>query len=168
MNTFLPSPDYAVCAKVLDPARLGRQISEVVQLAPTLWVWGHAMHLTGRRMPWGVNFSPVINLWVSKNGTPLLKQLYEYHHAMNFEYQVLHEGVSHGSFANFNWRRLLEGLPWQEDEGRPIWPASVHASHRASLLRKDETFYRRAFQRNGLPIEALGEHYVWESPDVVR
>ena len=165
MNTFLPSPDFQVCAKVLDPARLNRQISEVTGLARTLWVYTKILEVNDRQIPWGVTFPLAVKLWISNEGSPLLLELMQYHRAMNQEYCKI-SGKDHESFKRFNWPALLVGQP--KIPRKLVWPASVHESHRSKLIAKEAGYYRVSFSRAGLSIPQVGLSYVWEGPTVER
>ena len=164
MNTFLPCPEFSRVAAILDPQRLSRQISEVCTVAKSLWAYGKLLELCDRTMPWGVSFPSVVHLWVGDKGEILLPELWDYHRNMNAEWAKHHAGQAHESFLRFNWRRLLG-----ETTPKPrqlIWPDAVHQSHRSKLLGKDWGYYKRAFERAGLPCAEAGESYVWTGPSV--
>lgn len=164
MNTFLPSPDFAVCAKVLDPTRLNRQISEVNTLARTLWVYERILEVNNRQLPWGVQFPLACNLWVSKCGHVLLRELMEYHRQMNLEFKR-HSGKNHDSWSSLNWPSLLKTQP--EQPRNVQWLEIVHWSHISKLLGKDPGYYRMAFSRVGITLPAEEWGYVWENPAIV-
>mgnify|MGYP001561258592 CR=1 FL=1 len=164
MNTFLPCGDFAKVASILDPGRLSRQISEACTVAKTLWAYGKLVEMCERSLPWGVTFPPAVTLWVSDRGEILLPELQEYQRCMNVEWKRHHDGQAHESFLRFNWERLTVGLP----KPRPlVWPMEVHGSHRSKLLGKDCGYYKRAFERAGIPAARPGQSYVWDNPRVM-
>ena len=160
MNTFLPCGDYAKVATILDPGRLSRQIAEVCTLAKTLWAYGNLIEMCERQLPWGVSFPSAIYLWVSDRGEILLPELQEYQRILNVEWKRHHDGQAHDSFLRFNWERLCAS----RQPRTLIWPDEVHNSHRSKLLGKDAGYYKRAFERAGVPAAQPGQSYVWVGP----
>ena len=173
MITFLVSGDFAQTARILDPIRLSRQISEVCQVAKLLKFWDAARPVIG------VSYNPVINLWLDNSGKPLFNLLYQYHEAMNNEWAKIHDGQGHKSFSQFGWGNLLDSLGFQASKTFSLslppypsngnineWSSDVYLSHRSRLLSKEYGYYHRAFKREGLEIPNLGLKYVWEGPCV--
>lgn len=113
MNTFLPSPNFSLCASILDNKRLNKQITECYQLILGQWP-NH----------------PASKMW--KNNKIAL---------MDYTNKMLHEwknirGKNHKfDFYNFQENELI--LPdWL---GNPL----VHISHRVNLLRKNFDWYSK-------------------------
>ena len=171
MNTFLISRDYKQCARVLDPKRLSRQISEAVMIAKVIWCREVLREESGHSgLPFGMWFPQAINLWLlgestrtMARGTPLIPELREYVNVMNDEWKKLHNGESHGSMVKFSWERVggLVRAPLKLE-----WPSSVYVSHRSHLLEKDYSYYERKFQREKLAHEGTGFAYAWEGPSI--
>lgn len=128
MNTFLPYPDFAKCAKVLDNKRIGKQIIECQQIfkAITDPTYGWQNH-------------PAVDMW--RGGFEV--SLFDYAHAMDEEWSA-RRGKSHGAWLNlikyvdeYNptiFRGALFHPEWLGDE-------RLHSSHRSNLLRKDPEWY---------------------------
>ena len=142
MQTFLPYPDFARSARVLDRKRLGKQRVETLQVLraatvpgygwfrhPATAMWDHhvpALVAYGRSM---------VDEWTARGG------------ADSTGWQIR-------EFAPGAWERLpddgvADPPPWLGDE-------ELHRSHRSNLLRKDEQFYRPLF-----PDDPAGLDYVW-------
>jgi len=151
MNTFLPSPDFGICARVLDNARLLRQIQEAS------WV---ANHLAGRDDQ-GIakeGNHPVFKLWKTITGKPLLPHLFQYLKALNREYQIRYNVTrDHASFARCYW------MP-KKPEGKIRWASLIHKSHRAKLIQKNPSHYKQVFRLYSLPLEEEMS-YVWGRPE---
>ena len=115
MQTFLPYPDFAKSASVLDYRRLGKQRVEAFQILKTLE--------TGRK---GWANHPAVKMWYGYN-----RALGLYMNAM------IQEWIKRG-YKNTMW--FAEVLvkppmpPWLGNE-------HLHASHRSNLLRKDPDWY---------------------------
>ena len=163
MNTFLPSNDFEVCAKTLDPDRLSRQITEVPTIARTLLIYQIVMDHNGRQLPWGVQFPSILKLWTTEGGVALLPELKRYHQAMHREWLALGR-PTHKGWTNFNWDSILP----KRDASQVVWPESVHESHRSKLYSKDAGYYKRAFDRMGLPAAIPGLSYSWECPTLCK
>lgn len=115
MQTFLPLPDFAESAAVLDRQRLGKQRVEVLQLLGAL---------TGQRAGW-VNH-PAARMWRGHE-----TELARYGLAMIAEWKS--RGYRDTCAAKIE--ALVEGLP---DAGPPAWisAADFHRAHRSNLVRK--------------------------------
>ena len=142
MQTFLPSPDLAKGAAVLDRARLGKQRVEVLQIANALFVpgYGWAQH-------------PAVAMWRGCERALLEYGLFicdewlarGYHDSVAGKLHAL--GEAHGiDMADEDFE-----TPWWLGE------PDFHRSHRSNLLRKDRAFYERRFER-GLPDDLP---YLW-------
>lgn len=133
MQTFLPYPDFAATAKVLDRQRLGKQRVETVQIinALTLPEYGWKNH-------------PAVKMW--RGYVPALAA---------YGYMMCEEWRRRGyedSLLPFFAERLTISYtlpPWMGDPG-------VHSSHRSRLLLKNPVWYSQ-FQWSEPP----GMEYVW-------
>ncbi|HST71647.1 MSMEG_6728 family protein [Kocuria rosea] len=145
MQTFLPYPDFARSARVLDRRRLGKQRVETLQVlrAATVPGYGWFRH-------------PATAMWSQH-----VPALVAYGRAMVDEWTARGGADSTGwqirEFAPQEWDRspddgVSEPPPWLGDE-------ALHRSHRSNLLRKDEDFYRPLF-----PEDPAGLDYVWPVP----
>lgn len=119
MQTFLPHPDFAASARVLDYKRLGKQRVETKQIL---------MALTGQIKGWRSH--PATKMWTGHE-----QALARYGVAICREWRAR------------GYRDTL--LPYFEavasDQPAPSWlgDSRIHASHRSNLLRKDMPFYGR-------------------------
>ena len=137
MQTFLPYPDFARSAAVLDRARLGKQRVECWQLLRAL---------SGESAGWARH--PAARMWRGHTGV-----LAEYGIA------VCSEWVGRGYKDTMAER--LEPYVLRGPADRMVPPAwlgdeGFHASHRSNLLRKDPTWYGQFGWTEGPDLE-----YVW-------
>jgi len=152
MNTFLPSPDFGTCARVLDNARLLRQIQEAS------WIANYLAKREDQGIAQGRNH-PVFKLWKTAQGKPLLAHLYQYLKALNTEYQVRYQVTrDHASFSRCKW------MP-REVQTKISWADLVHASHRSKLLQKEPNHYANTFRLFNLPRNTEPTSYVWGHPE---
>jgi hypothetical protein len=121
VQTFLPYPDFAGSAGVLDDVRLGKQRVEAYQIVRSL------LGITA-----GWRHHPAVRMWRGHTDA-----LIDYGVAMCIEWTarartdtVLDKLLQHRTAAT------AEPPPWLGDEG-------LHASHRSNLLRKDPEWYGR-------------------------
>jgi hypothetical protein len=124
MQTFLPDPDYAVTARLLDYRRLGKQRVETKQILLAM----------GKTSGGWVNH-PATRMWRGHK-----MELAIYGRAMCREWQ--RRGYNDSMEPYFDLViDLCERLGM--DPHPPAWlgDESVHASHRSNLLRKDPVFY---------------------------
>ncbi len=118
MQTFLPLPDFAATAEVLDDVRLGKQRVEAYQIVRTL---------DGVTQGW--RHHPAVKMWRGYEGA-----LVRYGLAVCIEWtrrgrlDTVHDKL----LAHRRPRMKLP--PWFGDE-------ALHASHRSNLLRKDPVWY---------------------------
>ncbi|SHH24070.1 hypothetical protein SAMN05443575_3511 [Jatrophihabitans endophyticus] len=123
MQTFLPVPDFAESARVLDDARLGKQRVEAFQIIRAL---------DGVTRGWRNH--PAVRMW--RGYEPAL---------LRYGLAVCDEWDRRGN-ADTVRAKLADHA---REEGRrvflPDWVGddAVHASHRSNLLRKDPDFYGR-------------------------
>lgn len=139
MQTFLPLPDFAMSAKVLDNKRLGKQRSETMIIVNTL---SGEYAAAGRK---GWPHHPATKMWRGYEGALL-----------SYGLTVCREWQSRG-FAGDNTLRWFEDRMVLNYE-YPWWmgDAALHASHRSNLLRKEPDHYRLWW-----PDEADNLPYVW-------
>jgi hypothetical protein len=142
MQTFLPYPDLAASARVLDQARLGKQRVETLQALRALVIpdYGWSRH-------------PAIRMWMG-----YVPGLTAYGLAMVAEW------VGRGH-ADSTHRQILEFAPHVLDDPEvemPPWfgDPAVHLSHRSNLVQKAPEIYRDRFP--GVPEDLP---YVWPEPE---
>lgn len=145
VQTFLPYPDFAESARVLDRRRLGKQRVEAKQILlcllgtgslgwsrhPAVRMWrGHELTLAryGRT---------VCDEWIARGYRDTLKPWFASAAA----------GIMLGAASH-----EVTPPPWLGD-------AKFHASHRGNLLRKDPEFYGRLGWS-----ESPDLSYVWPAP----
>lgn len=143
MNTFLPYPDFAASAAVLDNQRLGKQRVECVQILRVLL--GYPTR--------GWSNHPAVRMWEGYE-----RALWQYARV------VCDEWISRG-YANTKCEQHLTELAARIDsmklrDGMPHWLGDdeVHQSHRQNLVRKDADRYGSLW-----PDEQPTEGYVWPS-----
>lgn len=129
MITFLPYPDFAMTASVLDNKRLGKQRVECRMVLNAL---------TGFNVGWRMH--PATVMWEGH-----LNWLLRYHNAITREW--IARGYRHAAWHPFY--RIVE----QYDRGhehldRGVYPPwlgmeKLHSSHRAALLAKNPDWYSR-------------------------
>ena len=119
MQTFLPYPDFAESARVLDDVRLGKQRVEAYQIVRTL-----------RGVTKGWRHHPAVKMWRGHENA-----LVDYGLAMCAEWTS--RGRADTVAAN------LVAYRNGNAEDRPRWlgDPAFHASHRSNLLRKDPAWY---------------------------
>lgn len=121
MQTFLPVPDFAECARILDNARLGKQRVEAYQIIRTL---------DGVTRGWRNH--PAVRMW--RGHEPAL---------LAYGVAICDEWDRRG-YPDTVRGKMAEHL---REEGHPVplplWlgDEALHASHRSNLLRKDPEFY---------------------------
>lgn len=124
MNTFLPYPDFAECARVLDTRRLGKQIIECRQILKAILDPNY-----------GWQNHPAVNMWRGSAYT-----LSTYLTEMASEW-LRRRGKVHGAYDNFLDNEF--DLCVLRANRPPAWLGDerLHSSHRANLLRKDPVYY---------------------------
>jgi len=139
MQTFLPSPDYAESARVLDYKRLGKQRVETKQILLAM----------GKDKGGWVNH-PATKMW---RGYEI--ELCRYGFAMSKEWVM--RGYN-DNLAVFFTDSLLSYKRQGLNDQPPPWLGDdfIHASHRSNLLRKDFDFYKQYGWR-----EPSDLPYVW-------
>src|SRR5512137_3071828 len=132
MQTFLPYPDFAATAKVLDYGRLGKQRVEARQIIETLigvskgWSHHPAVKMwRGHEAALALYLKAIIDDWVSRgyrNEAQVVHVLDDGHVAVHFGGRP---GIVLGSCSG-----PIAMPSWLGNE-------AFHASHRSNLLRKN-------------------------------
>lgn len=149
MQTFLPYPDFAESAQVLDQARLGKQRVEALQVLravtlpgygwqnhPAIAMWrGHRTALTAYALA-------ITDEWIAQGHADTVRpQVLEFAPALLGDADGVRDGIA-------------ADLPsWLGD------PA-VHRSHRSKLVQKEPEWYRGRF-----PDVPADLDYVWPGAD---
>jgi hypothetical protein len=147
MQTFLPYPDFAACAAVLDVRRLGKQRVEALQVLRALTVPGY-----------GWQHHPVVRMWTG------------------YEEAVVRYGLEMCRTWTAGGRADTCAASMTEDFGArprshaelaaaddlPNWlgDPAFHRSHQSALVTKDPVFYRAHF-----PDVPEGLPYIWPESD---
>lgn len=136
MQTFLPHPDFAESAAVLDPRRLGKQRVEALQVLRAL-----------TRPAYGWKRHPAVRMWagfadgVAAYGLAVCDEWVRRGHADTCAATIGLDLAAAGRPAPRTQAELarLRLLPdWLGDE-------RLHRSHRSALVRKDPEFYGPRF-----------------------
>lgn len=150
MQTFLPYPDFAKSAAVLDDRRLGKQRVETLQMIRAL-----------TRETYGWKRHPAVRMW-----TGHVEALAAYGATVCAEW--VRRGYADTCAATMSEDLRLVGIMTVRDQSRlaaagllPSWLGEdrVHASHQAALLRKDTPYYGAHFA--GVDAD---QPYVWPVP----
>ncbi|MEU8356139.1 MSMEG_6728 family protein [Nonomuraea sp. NPDC048882] len=137
MQTFLPYPDFAASAAVLDPLRLGKQRVETLQVLRALTVPGY-----------GWRHHPVVKMWAGYEEALVRYGLEMCRHWCSLGRADTCADTMTTEIA------LLRGTPVVRAQAElaaagelPPWlgDEKLHLSHRSALLRKDPGFYRPVF-----------------------
>ncbi|WP_119730877.1 MSMEG_6728 family protein [Thermomonospora amylolytica] len=152
MQTFLPYPDFAATARVLDARRLGKQRVETVQVLRGLTVPGY-----------GWRRHPAVRMWTGyeealvRYGLEICREWCAAGRADTCAATLLTDLDQSTGMRHVRTQEELEKAgdlpPWLGD------PA-FHRSHRSSLLRKDPGHYGPLF--SGVPDDLP---YVWPVSD---
>ena len=152
MQTFLPYPDFAITARVLDQRRLGKQRVETLQVQRALVVPNH-----------GWRHHPAVRMWAGyeealvRYGVEICAQW------RAGGYRDTCEATMRSDLAQ---AREISVVRTQEELAAagdlPSWlgDEELHRSHRSALVRKDPGFYRRFF-----PDVPADLPYVWPRSD---
>lgn len=141
MQTFLPYPDFALSAKVLDLRRLGKQRVECLQITNTL---------LGISDGWANH--PVMTMWRGYESSLL-----------RYGYAICKEWVGRGHSDNVLYQlEILEKQIKIPNPSEPPWFGDVefHLSHQSNLLRKAEWWYAQYFA----PTTPRNLPYIWPNP----
>jgi hypothetical protein len=147
MQTFLPFPDFAASARVLDPRRLGKQRVEALQILRGLTVPGY-----------GWRHHPAVKMWSG------------YSEALaRYALDICHEWVAAGRAdtvaatiiaEDVSKPRIQSALSAAAELAHWVGREDYHRAHQSSLLRKDPDWYRPRF--GDVPDDL---EYVWPSSD---
>ena len=167
MQTFLPYPDFAASAAVLDQARLGKQRVETLQILRALVLpdYGWRSHPVTRM--W-MGYVPALTVY----GLAMVREWVSRGHADSTA--PLISEFAPDSAAAFDAGTGPEPAmpPWL---GRP----EIHASHQSNLIQKAPEFYRERFpgapedlpyswpepELELIPVEPIGERlWIWHGP----
>jgi hypothetical protein len=136
MQTFLPHPDFAASAAVLDDRRLGKQRVEALQVLRAV-----------TRATYGWKRHPAVRMWA---GFP--EAVAAYGLAVCAEW--VGRGRADTCAATISTDLAEHGLPAPRTQAElaarallPEWVGDdrVHRSHRSALVRKDPEFYGPLF-----------------------
>jgi len=136
VQTFLPYPDFAATARVLDPKRLGKQRVEVIQVVRAL-----------TRAHYGWQRHPAVLMWKGYE-----EALGRYGMEIVREWTSLGFGDTCGPTIRADL--AAAGVPELRSQAElaaahalPDWlgDKALHRSHRSALLRKDPDWYGSRF-----------------------
>ena len=152
MQTFLPYPDFAESARVLDARRLGKQRVETLQIIRAL-----------TRPTYGWQHHPAVLMWrgheeaLGAYGLAIVREWVERGRADTTAATMAVDLAAAGVRTPPRTQRQLARL---KRTGLPAWfgDADFHRSHRASLMRKDAAHYGNYFDDVG---DGSGIDYVW-------
>ncbi|MET7279460.1 MSMEG_6728 family protein [Kribbella sp. NPDC005582] len=154
MQSFLPTPDFAETAALLDPRRLGKQRVEALQI------------FRGLTIPtYGWRHHPAVKMWIGYEEALVrygLEMCAAWTASGRADTCALTLRTELNDVLKVRTPRLQAELaaadelpPWLGDE-------ALHRSHRSALLRKDPDYYSRYFDEpRDLP-------YVWPASDRQR
>jgi hypothetical protein len=148
VQTFLPYPDFAATAAVLDPRRLGKQRVEALQAYRALTVPGY-----------GWRHHPLVKMWAGYREALVCygREICAAWREAGFADTVAatlaaeHGERVRGQRALATAGELPPWLGWEP----------LHRSHRSALLRKDPAYYRPRFA-DDVPDDLP---YVWPVSD---
>jgi hypothetical protein len=152
VQTFLPYPDFAATAEVLDLRRLGKQRVETLQVLRGLTVPGH-----------GWRRHPAVLMWTGyeealvRYGLDICSRWCAQGRRDSCRATMCADLTASTGLTEVREQAVLaragELPPWLGDPG-------FHRSHQSSLVRKDPDHYRRFFPDvpDSLP-------YVWPASD---
>lgn len=137
MQTFLPYPDFAATARVLDRSRLGKQRVETIQVQRGLVVPGY-----------GWRHHPAVKMWAGHE-----EALVRYGLDICAEWRARgHQDACEVTLRSDLLRakeimvvRTQEELAAAGDLPTWLGDREVHVSHQSALVRKDPAHYRRYF-----------------------
>jgi hypothetical protein len=155
MQTFLPVPDFAETARILDARRLGKQRVEALQLVRALTVAGY-----------GWRHHPAAKMWAGYEealtcyGLEMCLRWQEEGRPDTCADKLRAELARATGLTSVRGQRALAAAgelpPWLGED-------AFHRSHRSALLRKDPGYYRRWF--TDVPPDLP---YVWPASDRPR
>ncbi|MEP6853110.1 MAG: MSMEG_6728 family protein [bacterium] len=150
MQTFLPYPNFRASAQVLDPARLGKQRVETLQI------------LRAIELPdYGWRNHPAVAMWRGRTpalvryGLDCVQAWTALGHADSTAAQIGEFAPEVAERTQADLARAGQLPTWLGDE-------RLHNSHRARLVAKDPAYYGPRF-----PGTAPDDEYWWPEPDDV-
>ncbi|GAA0485557.1 MSMEG_6728 family protein [Streptomyces olivaceiscleroticus] len=152
MQTFLPWPDFAASAEVLDARRLGKQRVEALQVLRGLTVPGY-----------GWRHHPAVRMWTGyeealvRYGLEICRTWTDSGHQDTCALTLTQDYAA--TFAG-SPPRPYEDLASTHDLPNWLGDPAFHESHRSALLTKDPTHYTPHF-----PDTPPGLPYVWPTSD---
>lgn len=152
MQTFLPYPDFARTAEVLDPLRLGKQRVETLQVLRALTIPGY-----------GWRHHPAVKMWAGYEEALVRYGLEICRHWCSTGRADTCAGSMSGELAERCGLSVVRAQRELAEAGElPPWlgDPALHRSHRSSLLRKAPDFYRPLFGPEPDDLE-----YVWPPSD---
>lgn len=131
MQTFLPYPDFAASARVLDDRRLGKQRVEALQVLRA-----------NIRPGYGWRHHPAVLMWrgheeaLARYGVEICREWKRRGHADSCEGKILDEARACGVDHVRTQSQLAS------DDALPRWlgDPAFHRSHRSALVRKDDRY----------------------------
>jgi hypothetical protein len=148
VQTFLPYPDFAASAAVLDARRLGKQRVEALQVFRALRVTGY-----------GWRHHPVVRMWAGYD-----EALVRYGLVICTVWRQAGRGDTVQATLTREYGLPVRDQPTLAAAGElPPWLGwePLHRSHRSALVRKDPDYYRPRFGA-GLPADLP---YEWPVSD---
>jgi hypothetical protein len=132
VQTFLPYPDFAATAAVLDPRRLGKQRAETLQV------------LHGMTVPeYGWRHHPVVKMW-----TGYAEALVRYGLQVCAAWRAGGRADTVAGTLTAEYGKRVRSQDDLAAAGElPPWLGwdPLHHSHKSALLRKDPAYYRSRF-----------------------
>ncbi|MEU6114632.1 MSMEG_6728 family protein [Streptomyces sp. NPDC047117] len=152
MQTFLPYPDFAASAEVLDARRLGKQRVEALQVLRGLTVPGY-----------GWRHHPAVRMWTGYEEA-LVRYGLEICHAWTAtgRQDTCAHTLTHDYTATFPGAPPRPYSALASSGNLPNWlgDPAFHQSHQSALLTKAPDLYRHHF-----PNVPPGLPYVWPTSD---
>lgn len=153
MQTFLPYPDFAATAGVLDPRRLGKQRVEAIQVLRGLTVPGY-----------GWRHHPAVHMWAGyeealvRYGLEICRVWTAAGRADTCADTLRHDLPARARAT----RSIRTTAELAEDGDLPPWlgDPAFHLSHRSALVTRAPEHYRRYF-----PDTPTDLPYIWPSSD---
>jgi hypothetical protein len=134
VQTFLPYPDFAATAAVLDARRLGKQRVEALQVFRALRIPGY-----------GWRHHPVVRMWTGYD-----EALVRYGLVMCATWRAAGRADTVAATLTNEYGAPVREQPVLAAVGElPPWLGwePLHRSHRSALMRKDPAFYQPRFGR---------------------
>jgi len=164
MQTFLPYPDFAQSARVLDNKRLGKQRVECLQILTALSFGPYQSRETIAHQWKGCSYSEFVSLpklnvrktpWYNHPAVKMWRgwecTLYEYSGIICQEWKnrgfkdTCYDKLTELHYHNKGKYHLVTDMQQGHNEYYTSWLGNeqFHASHRSNLLRKDPVWYNK-------------------------